>query len=128
MYPFRIDDKLLTFTAKDVADPEARIHEARDFDVEKEEDSEVELPLDIDLKEIQLADQYQVFRLPQDDEERVPLTIDFDHIDDFQTTEEFFNPMPPPQPRRFSQNPSEELPHSRIRDEDPDPFILALGL
>ena len=36
--------------------------------------------------------------------------------------------IPPPQSRRPSYETLEALPHPRVRDKDPEPFILALGL
>ena len=93
--------------------------------------------MDIDLEDLQLADQYQALALlPQADDNILP-SIEFDDVPSSQapsgfttdpTREAFINPMPPPQSRRPSQDMSEALPHPRVQDEDPDPFMLALGL
>ena len=115
---------------KDIDDLEERLREATDQELE-EEDIKAELPLDIDLQDIQLADQYHAL-LPQDEETIIP-TIEFEDQVSEPTgstpgTGDAFNLMPPPQTRRTSLDTSEPLPHPRVRDEDPDPFMLALGL
>ena len=101
----------LTSTVKDVDDLEERLREANDIELEEEEDIKAELPLDIDLEDIQLTDQYQGLRLLPQEEENILPTIEFDTIINSHTpnettatwsTDDVFNSMPPPQARRLS--------------------------
>ena len=157
-----------------MGDLEDRVHEANDFDSDCDEGN-AELPLDIDLGDLQLADQYQAPGfLPEDEDDILPSLEFDDSIVDDATNQETTNTDPntaneslvpsqdlsvntsaltamappqsrrpsqdlsatadasasmlPPQSRRPSQDLSEALPHPRVRDEDPDAFILALGL
>ena len=103
-----------------------------------------QLPLDVNLEDIQHADQYEDV-LPQVEDGEVASTeIDQEQAADKESTTEAASPlfrsippspscqnisnMLPPQSRRPSDDPSEALPQPRIRDEDPNPFLLALGL
>ncbi|KAL9036395.1 MAG: hypothetical protein Q9180_004325 [Flavoplaca navasiana] len=115
---------------KDVGDLEARFQEVDELG---DEEVKAELPLSIDLQAIQLEDQYEALRpLPQDEEETVLPTIEFDTIVEEEIADvpsiSMAPPMPPPEARRPSNDASELLPQYRIHDEDPHPFLLALGL
>ena len=105
-----------------------------------EADEKPLLPFGIDLQEVQQAEQYQsVF--PDHDTESPPPIVNFedDPTDtpdrgDGTVSDLNFTPleatMLPPQSRRPPDDKSELLPQHRIPHalEDPDPFVLALGL
>jgi hypothetical protein len=108
---------------------------------DKESSPDQLLPVDVDLEEIQRVHRYEK-QLPQEVENSFPL-VDFETDSDVSNNREVDNEdliaqndhgpilMPPPDwvptSTDFNDN-SEALPHRRITDEEPHPFILAFGL
>ena len=142
---------LLTFIVKDVDELISRLRDVVEqsaSQIEEEmtdEDIKFEFFFDINLEEIQLADQYQVLRLlSQQEEEDIQLIIEFEDIvngeistekftiiaTSFVFSDEVFNFMFlfSIQFHRFSQDFSESLSQQRVMDENLDSFMLAFGL
>lgn len=94
------------------------------------------LPWDIDLEEVQQSIQYQSLLPqdgPQDRDAELSSTIDFNQDGNDGDTKEPTSTASPatmlsPQSRRPSEDTLEKLSQQRIRDKEPDLFLLALGL
>lgn len=102
---------------------------------EDEPDARI-LPWDIDLEEVQQSIQYQSLLLQdglQGRDAKLSSTVDFNQDGNDGDTEEPTSTASPaimlsPQSRRLSEDTSKKLSQQRIRDKEPDLFLLALGL
>ncbi|KAL9035756.1 MAG: hypothetical protein Q9180_004684 [Flavoplaca navasiana] len=117
----------------DLDDLEARIQAVQNMNTNDEVEIKTELPLTIDLAELQMTDQYQNAEILGGKQETIVPTIEFDDAIDEEIEPPSPAPtidhMPPPLSRQPApQDNSEPLPQARVTDEDPDLFVLAIGL